>query len=319
MENLVTFNNRYNRSEHDYIKKLENKLKENYGKNAVVVTSGLHAISIILNMFLTKLNFNIIYSKEMYSETYHVFEQYSNCKFYFIEEVELKDISDQNNLIYCESCSNPSGNIVDYKKINEIKKISKLSYTIIDNTWLTECIHNPFYHDVDIVILSLTKYYSGGNAIGGAILGGSKFIKKIKYLNKINGIHVSPVNCDIIYKNYITMNERIRYTSDLTIKIIKEINEKFEVLHPYITNNKNNLFNVLYPSVFSVNITSNKDEIYRIISENNLKIKILTSFGSKTSRLHIYKNKIRFSIGYGDNLDILNDILKILTLIKNNI
>lgn len=41
---------------------------------------------------------------------------------------------------------------------------------IVDNTWLTSTIFNPFdFKHVDIVVSSMSKYYSAGSCIGGAV------------------------------------------------------------------------------------------------------------------------------------------------------
>ena len=41
---------------------------------------------------------------------------------------------------------------------------------MVDNTWLTSSVFNPFDFDIDIVVTSLSKYYSAGSCIGGAII-----------------------------------------------------------------------------------------------------------------------------------------------------
>ena len=69
-----------------------------------------------------------------------------------------------------ESCSNPTGKMVKWEKIKEFKNKFKNLTVIVDNSWLSCYIFNPFLFDVDVVLNSLTKYYSGGTAICGAIL-----------------------------------------------------------------------------------------------------------------------------------------------------
>ena len=97
-------------------------------------------------------------------------------------------------------------------------------YVIVDNTWLTDVIFNLFKFDADFVILSLTKYYSAGTAIGGAILSNHEDqIKSIIDWARINSNHVSSYNCNL--------RERIIRSSSLTTKVIK-----FMTLHPKIYN-----------------------------------------------------------------------------------
>lgn len=99
----------------------------------------------------------------------------------------------------------------DYEIILQLKQInSKFEWiVVIDNTWLTHIIQNPFKisSHVDWIISSLTKYYSAGNAIGGVILAKNSNDYELAYkTTKIFGLHVSPVNCDIILNNMENMN-----------------------------------------------------------------------------------------------------------------
>ena len=67
---------------------------------------------------------------------------------------------------------------------------------VVDNTWLTGCSFNPFNYDVDIVVDSLTKYYSAGKTISGGIITNNEMI--INDVDKFMcgyGIHVSPITC----------------------------------------------------------------------------------------------------------------------------
>ena len=72
-------------------------------------------------------------------------------------------------------------------------------YFIIDNTWLTSTIFNPFMYDVDIAVTSLSKHYSGGHCISGALI-----CKNINYYQVAKdwytsrGYHVSTHSCSII-------------------------------------------------------------------------------------------------------------------------
>ena len=108
---------------------------------------------------------------------------------------------------------------------------------IVDNTWLTDLIFNPFMYDVDVVVTSLTKYYSGGCAIGGAILSRSQFDRYFEENIKRNGLHVSPYNARIISENLISLEQRLKQSSQTTLQVLKQLetNPKITTLvHPAI-------------------------------------------------------------------------------------
>ncbi len=74
---------------------------------------------------------------------------------------------------------------------------------IIDNTWLTHVIFNPFEYGADIVCSSLTKYYSGGHVIAGITLfADSELENELSNIAKTNarilGFHFSPADGKII-------------------------------------------------------------------------------------------------------------------------
>ena len=90
----------------------------------------------------------------------------------------------------------------DFELLPKLKNNHKNLYTIVDNTWLSIVIFNPFNYSVDVVVGSLTKYVSGGTAIGGIVLMNETNTKcGSSYLIEwscLNGSHLSPHNAKII-------------------------------------------------------------------------------------------------------------------------
>jgi cystathionine beta-lyase/cystathionine gamma-synthase len=72
---------------------------------------------------------------------------------------------------FFESCTNPSGQMIDFEILDKLKQICPKSSIVIDNTWLSSEFFNPFLcsNSVDYVVNSLTKYYSGGKCIAGTL------------------------------------------------------------------------------------------------------------------------------------------------------
>ena len=95
--------------------------------------------------------------------------------------------------VYIESISNPMLIVAD---VTEITRTAKKhgSKVIIDNTFATPWLYKPLDEDVDIVIHSATKYFSGhGNLTAGVICGNDKKIMQsaIEY-RKFVGHMLSP-------------------------------------------------------------------------------------------------------------------------------
>lgn len=113
-------------------------------------------------------------------------------------------------LFYAETCSNPSGQICDLQKIQDLKnKFSPEASIVIDNTWVSHINFNPFKYNVDYVILSLTKHYACGDTIAGAIIGSKNVMTDVILYEKIAGIHITSDQCLQILENCKNIASRI--------------------------------------------------------------------------------------------------------------
>jgi len=173
----------------------------------------------------------------------------------------------------------------------------------------------------------MTKNYSGGNAIAGAILSNNPIMEKVFNWIRFNGLHVSPFNCKIVAENIPKMDERIITSSELTKHVIADLqnNPKIIINHPFVpTHPSYDLYktfqknNTIYPSVFNIGIKTSKTKALRTMQESKV-IEHKTSFGGHSTRsdpwpkLDSETNLMfcRISIGYDNSLSssqIVNEI-----------
>src|SRR5581483_88622 len=84
-------------------------------------------------------------------------------------------INDTTRLIYLETIGNPKLEIPDFEGIAEVAHAHGLP-VVLDNTFATPYLFQPFEHGVDISLHSTTKWIGGhGLSIGGVIIDGGKF------------------------------------------------------------------------------------------------------------------------------------------------
>jgi O-acetylhomoserine (thiol)-lyase len=84
-------------------------------------------------------------------------------------------INDKTRLIYLETIGNPKLEIPDFEGIAEVAHAHGLPI-VLDNTFATPYLFQPFEHGVDISLHSTTKWIGGhGLSIGGVIIDGGKF------------------------------------------------------------------------------------------------------------------------------------------------
>ena len=322
---------RHNNQESNLLKEKLNKLYE--CNNINIVNSGLHANFLTITLIIQLLNkseINLIYSSDLYYESIQIINYIkdinNNINIHIINILDDDNIinkfkyelNNKNNILFIESCTNPFGYIFNFDIIPQLRLLSNNLYVICDNSWLSNYIFNPFDYDVDIITLSLTKYYCNNKCIQGVcIIKSDQIYSKFDLYNKISGIHNSIFNLNIINANMELISDRINYNSILCKQILSYlITKNIIIYHPNISSHKsynlaNKYFkNNLYPSTFLIGFNYYIYNILEILTD--LKIfKIEVSFASNNTKLdsHIfYKDNIsylRISIGYEDTIDNL--------------
>lgn len=325
-------NSKYNRSHSPDYDKLESTLKKNYGVNGCHVTSsGMNAISTLFHGLFIRQRYNLIYSSELYSDVPKLFKLYNELyeinlrEFVIRSETDIVDAFEQfrgqENILYVESCSNPNGHLFDFSKLARLREISKSLLVVVDNTWLTEVILNPFEYDLNnsmFVVVSLTKYYSAGTAIGGAILSNNwEIMKSVAKWSITNGQHVSPHNCRLINERIESMRSRIERSSKLTKEIIEFLRTRedvFNLSYPH--------FDSLGPSVVTFMLKCSKKKFIKACMSNEI-LDYKTSFGSAMSKVDPYPGIViqeeikytlaRLALGFEDSYDrVVTGLTKLL-------
>lgn len=184
---------------------LERQLaKAENAETAVTFGSGMGAIASSI-MSVCKQNQEVLCHKTIYGCTFSLIKNWLP-KFgiagQFIDlnaDFESK-ITDQTRVIYFETVSNPSLEIIDIKKISSaVKKINadrtdeNKILIIVDNTFPTPCGCQPISLGADIVVHSLTKNISGfGTEMGGVAITSKKYEAILKIARKDFGAVLHP-------------------------------------------------------------------------------------------------------------------------------
>lgn len=319
---------------------LQERYSDYHDRQAIVTPSGMNAISIVLQSILNDniakcCDITVFYSNELYCDSPSLIKEWQNYYGYYTKTFDPANFDslynstykNKINIMFTESCSNPNGYHFDYDSValQHFKKQSSKFFLIVDNTWLTEVIHNPFDYGADVVVSSLTKYYSAGQCIAGAIWSKNNQLHDIfeNYAN-INGCNPSAHNCRIICDaimgiNIPNIDERIAAASKITCDLLDKLksDRRITIAHPYL---KSQLANKIYPSVFTIRIQTNINNAKRLMQSSQLDY--ATSFGSQMSRFDTWLKEdgsftiIRLSIGYDDDCErVFNEIEKMLNKI----
>lgn len=322
----------------NYLQCIE-KLSVYYNNNNIILlNSGLQANMLIIYIIIlcNKQNkINIIYYDDLYYETVLMFNYLSeeyNIKLHKLNDNNLYDtIKNDINILFIESCSNPFGIIFNFDIIKSIKQICKNIYIICDNTWLTHKTFNPLDLDIDVLTLSLSKYYSINKLICGCCIFNNTILYDSlkKYVN-LTGLHISIYTLQILNKTLMNTDKTILYLSYLTQKIIKYLLIKnIIVYHPFIKNHESyylaqKYFNDVYPGTFLIGFKKKLCNLKLIFKNLNI-FKLEISFGAyytKIDPMVFYKNNIsylRISLGCYDSYNkITNGLDEIINIINDD-
>lgn len=146
---------------------------------AFLTSSGMSAISTLLYSILNTGD-AILTQANIYGGTTELFNKVLSrhgiipifARFDDMENLDqiLKD-NPSVKALYLETPSNPTLDCVDLSAIAMLSQKHGI-HSVIDNTFCTPYLQQPFLHGIDFVIHSATKYLNGhGNSLAGVILG----------------------------------------------------------------------------------------------------------------------------------------------------
>ena len=221
-------------------------------KKSVVTSSGLSAITITF-LALLKKDDEILISENCYEPVYnfatHELKKFGIKSHFFSNNKRNIDkiINKKTKILYIESPGSLNYEVSDIKEIVKICKKKKI-ITIMDNTWSTFLGCNPLEIGVDIVVESLTKYFSGhsDNFLGLIVLNSAELARKIKTASVRLGDYVSPESCFNATKGLKTLKLRIEKHIENADKIFNYLKSKRIVKKILYLPDQNNKFHELW-------------------------------------------------------------------------
>ncbi|MAI60710.1 MAG: hypothetical protein CMM92_06800 [Rickettsiales bacterium] len=303
-------------------------------KKAVVTSSGLSAITITF-LALLKKNDEILISENCYEPVYNFatnelkkFGIKSNFFSNNTKEIS-KSVNSKTKILYLESPGSLNYEVLEIKEIVKLCK-KKGIITIMDNTWSTFLGCNPLEIGVNIVIESLTKYFSGhsDNFLGLVALNSLKLAKTIKKTSVRLGDYVSSESCFQASKGLKTLKLRVEKHGENADKVFKYLKTKKIVKKILYLPDPRNKFHILWKKYHKLNnglITFSihkKKNISSFIDKLNL-FKIGFSWGGYESLIlpienlkpskKMSKNNeywFRIHVGLESYSDLINDLEK---------
>ncbi|MCA9329361.1 PLP-dependent transferase [Candidatus Saccharibacteria bacterium] len=334
---MATYDSRYNYIRSTSLQRTE--LEEQYAKlygvrYAKVFPSGTNAIYNAIQVVLQGNQGTFLYSSELYSGTRttvirELSKIYSNIAFVAFNPAgnDLKEKLAKHGDVCCvfvESVSNPKAIMVDWELLKGIP-------LIVDNTWMTPLMFNPFKVGARIVVESCSKYLSNGKCIAGICCTNNKLSDfALQEIIRIQGLHVSQEHCRLVCKGLENLPNILQSISQrVPLKLLQENADA--VIYPTLNDHPTRARYVKYagesaPGVIVFGFRSTRfsgGQWKKILYDaaNASGIPWSTSFGKEIDLIDAWPKKqggmvwVRLSIGYNDT-GLEEKLLKFIRCIK---
>ncbi len=184
-------------------------------KHALCFSSGMGAIDGVVK--LLNAGDEVITGNDLYGGTYRMFTKVFerlNIKFHFIDlnqpENIKKYINNKTRLVWVETPTNPTMQIVDIAACAKITKENKLILGV-DNTFASPYLQNPLDLGADIVMHSVTKYIGGHSDVimGALCTNDDKLHEQLAFIHNSCGATPGPMDSFLVLRGIKTLHLRM--------------------------------------------------------------------------------------------------------------
>ncbi len=185
------------------------------GKHCLCFSSGMGAIDAVIK--LLQPGDEVITGDDLYGGSYRMFTRvFANfgIKFHYINLTDAsnieKCINKNTKLLWVETPTNPTMQIMDLEACNTIAKKHKLIFAV-DNTFASPYLQNPLKWGADIVMHSVTKYLGGHSDVvmGALVINDSSLYEKLAFIQNSCGATPGPMDCFLVIRGIKTLHLRM--------------------------------------------------------------------------------------------------------------
>ena len=221
----------YTRYGNPTIAMFEDKIAAIEGAEAAFATaSGMAAVNGAL-MSMLSAGDHVVAARALFGSCLYILENILpsfGVRVTFVDGTDInqwkKSISQETKVVFFESISNPTLEVIDIKAVANIAK-SVGALTVVDNVFTTPIFSNALSLGADVVVYSATKHIDGqGRTLGGVILGSEDYIRNtVEPFMKHTGGSMSPFTGWVLLKGLETLDLRVQAQSDSALEIAKSL------------------------------------------------------------------------------------------------
>jgi len=185
-------------------------------KHGLAFSSGMGATDAVMK--LLQPGDEVITGNDLYGGSYRIFTKvYAKygIKFHFLDlskpENILPYINDKTKLVWIETPTNPTMQIVDIEGMAKITKARNLLLAV-DNTFASPYLQNPMDMGADIVMHSVTKYIGGHSDVvmGALLVNDDELYKKLWFIYNACGATPGPQDAFLVLRGIKTLHLRMK-------------------------------------------------------------------------------------------------------------
>ncbi|GAE32476.1 trans-sulfuration enzyme family protein [Halalkalibacter hemicellulosilyticus] len=303
-------------------------------EDGVATSSGMAAILAGI-LVVAKQGDHILASEDLYGGTYQLFADEVTSLGIEVEFVSFEDLANVKGaiksntvLLYTESVTNPLLRVEDVEGIIQLGKEYRVK-VMIDNTFATPYLLQPYVLGADLVIHSATKYIGGHSDVtAGVLVGHESLIAKARSKIITMGCNLSPFEAWLACRGLKTLSVRMDKqcrNAQALAHALEEDPNIHRVYYPGFVSGKGN------GAMVSVDLADHVDVEVFFKSLDWIKIaptlagvETTVSYPLRTSHrtipeelqkeLGIGKQLVRISVGIEDEMDIVETFKKAIRL-----
>ncbi|MEJ1096180.1 MULTISPECIES: O-succinylhomoserine (thiol)-lyase [unclassified Pseudoxanthomonas] len=210
------------------------------GAGAVVTSTGMSAITLVLNALLQPGD-RLVVPHDAYGGSWRLFNALATKGHFELITADLTDprsladaLARSPKLVLIETPSNPLLRITDLRfVIDAAHKAGAI--TVVDNTFLSPALQKPIEFGADLVIHSTTKYINGhSDVVGGAVIARSaETHQQLVWWANALGLTGSPFDSFLTLRGLRTLDARLRVHQENADAIVALLDEHSAVSKVY--------------------------------------------------------------------------------------
>jgi cystathionine gamma-lyase len=184
-------------------------------KYGLCFSSGMGAIDAVIKLLVP--GDEVITGDDLYGGSYRMFTKIFEplgIKFRFIDMTKAdniaKHVNNNTKLVWAETPTNPTMQIIDISACAEISKQNNLIFAV-DNTFASPYLQNPLDLGADIVMHSVTKYLGGHSDVimGALCLNNDKLYERLAFIHNSCGATPGPMDSFLVIRGIKTLHLRM--------------------------------------------------------------------------------------------------------------